>query len=57
MSFLKTIIVVQNNLDPNTKSHVQRFSHFEIPIKYQYFIDIKISIPIAKLFDINIDVD
>ena len=31
-----TIIVVQNNLDPNSKSHVQRFSHFETPIKYQY---------------------
>jgi len=36
---------------------IQRFSHLDIPTKYQYLADIAILIPTGRFFDIVIDVD
>ena len=30
---------------------MQRFSHLDVPTKYQYLIDIIVVIPIGRLFD------
>ena len=38
-------------------SGVQKFSHLNIPTKYQYLIGTRILIPIGKCFDTIIDVD
>ena len=51
------IIMVLNGIDPNTNSGIQRFSHLDIPTKYQYLTGITILIPTGTFIDSNLDVN
>jgi hypothetical protein len=48
--------MVYNGIDPNYLG-LQRFSHLDIPTKYQYRSGITILIPLGRFFDTIIDVD
>ena len=48
--------MVQNVIDPNNNSVIQRFSHLEIPTKYQYSAGIIFLIFTGRVFDAIIDV-
>ena len=50
------INMVQNGIDPNKFSSIQRLSHLEIPIKYQYLHGITILTPTNKFFETIVDV-
>ena len=47
---------VSNDVDPNNNLGIQRFSHLEIPTKYQYLTDFTNLVPVGRLFDSIIDV-
>ena len=52
------INMVYNGIDSNNNFSIQRFSHLDIPTKYQYLIDIAILIPTGtRFFETIIDVD
>ena len=51
-----SINMVQNVIDPNYNSVIQRFSPLEIPTKYQYVTGITILIYKGRVFDAIIDV-
>ena len=42
-------------VDPNNNSDIQRFSHLDISIKYQYLTSIIILIPTSRCFDTIVD--
>ena len=52
-----SINMVKNGIDPNNTSSKQRFSHLDIPTKYQYLIGITTWILMGGFFDTIIDVD
>jgi hypothetical protein len=60
-SYLGTIApdieMVLSGIDPNTNSGTQRFSHLDIPTKYQYLTAITISIPKGRFIDSIVDVN
>lgn len=43
------IKMVQNDMDPNNNSGMQRFSHLDIPTKYQYWPVLKIGMPSGRV--------
>ena len=45
------ICIVENGIDPNNNSSIQRFSYVDIPINYQYLIGVTMLIPIDRFFD------
>jgi hypothetical protein len=47
---------INNGIDPNYLG-LQRFSHLDIPTKYQYRSGITILIPLGRFFDTIIHVD
>ena len=49
--------MVYNDIESNNNLGIQRFSHFDIPSKYQYLTGITIGIPVGRFFDTIIDVD
>jgi hypothetical protein len=51
-----SINMVWNGINPNNNSGIQRFSHLDIPTKYQCLIGITILIPTGRFFDSIIDV-
>ena len=58
LSALVSILIrVQNDIDLNNNSGVQRFSHLDICIVYQYLVGITILIPTSRFFDDIVDVD
>jgi hypothetical protein len=44
------------NNDPNNNSDIQRFSHHEITMRYQYLTGTTILIPMGRFFDTIMDV-
>lgn len=57
MQYPPPINIVQNGIDPNNSSGIHRFSHLDVPIKYQYVSDTTILIPLGRFFDTIIDAD
>ena len=51
------INMLKNCIDPNHNSGTQRFSHLNIPTKYQYLTGVTNLIPMGRLFDAVIDGD
>ena len=51
------IKMVLNGIDPNTNSGTQRFSHLDIPTKYQYLTGSTILIPKGTFVDSIVDVN
>ena len=50
--------MAENGIDPNDKLGIQRFSHFDVSIIYQYLIGSTNLIPILRFFNTYIfDVD
>ena len=52
-----SITTFKKDIDPNNNSSLQRFSHLEIPTKYQYMICIIISVLMGRFLYTIIDVD
>jgi hypothetical protein len=48
---LLSIWNMENGIDPNNQSGIQRFSYLDIPTKYLYFTIITILIPTGRFFD------
>ena len=48
---LSSIWNLENGIDPNNHSGIQRFCYLDIPTKYLYFTDITILIPTGRFFD------
>ena len=49
--------MIYNGIDPNNNYVKQRFSHLDIPTKYQYLTSIIVLILMGGLFDTLIDDD
>lgn len=49
--------MIHNGIDPNMDLGVQRFSHLEVPIKYQYLIGCTMLILTWRFFDSITSVD
>jgi hypothetical protein len=52
-----SINMVQNSVDPNNNSGIQRLSHLDIPTKYQFLSGITNLTPMGRFFDTTIHVD
>jgi hypothetical protein len=49
--------MVQSGIDPKNNSGIQRYSHLDIPTKYQYLTGITILIHMSRFTDTILDVD
>ena len=49
--------IIQNGIDPNNNSSIERFSHLDMPIKNTYLTGITVFIPTHGFFDTIVDVD